>query len=71
MKIKELREMSNTELETRRRELRQERFHLRLQQETGQLERPSLLRDIRREVARIETILAARAQTAEAGKESQ
>jgi large subunit ribosomal protein L29 len=60
MKIKELRELSNDELIARRRELRQEAFNLRLQQQAGSLEKPSVLRLNRREVARIETILSSR-----------
>ena len=60
MKIKELREMSNDELIARRQELRRETFNLRLQQQTGALEKPSVLRTNRREVARIETILTER-----------
>ena len=32
-------------------------FHLRLQQQSGQLEKPSQLRAIRREIARLETVL--------------
>jgi large subunit ribosomal protein L29 len=61
MKIKEIVEMSTDELMTKRRDLRQERLHLRLQQQSGQLEQPSRLRLIRRDVARIETILTHRA----------
>ena len=57
MKIKEIRELSKDELATRKRDLRQEFFHLRLQQQSGQLEKPSQLRAIRREVARVETVL--------------
>ncbi len=60
MKIKEIIEMSTDELLTKRRDLRQERLHLRLQQQSGQLEQPSRLRLIRRDVARIETILSTR-----------
>ena len=60
MKIKEIIEMSSDELLTKRRDLRQERLHLRLQQQSGQLEQPSRLRLIRRDVARIETILSQR-----------
>jgi large subunit ribosomal protein L29 len=60
MKIKEIIEMSTDELLTKRRDLRQERLHLRLQQQSGQLEQPSRLRLLRREVARIETVLANR-----------
>jgi large subunit ribosomal protein L29 len=44
----------------KRRDLRQERLHLRLQQQSGQLEQPSRLRLLRRDVARIETILSRR-----------
>lgn len=57
MKIKEIRELSPQELVARKHELRQESFHLRLQQQSGQLEKPSQLRAIRREIARIETVL--------------
>ncbi|HEV3243603.1 MAG TPA: 50S ribosomal protein L29 [Chthoniobacterales bacterium] len=62
MKIKEIIEMSTDELLTKRRDLRQERLHLRLQQQSGQLEQPSRLRLLRRDVARIETILSRRAK---------
>ena len=61
MKIKELREMSNEELVARRYELRKDAFNLRLQQQTGATEKPSVIRISRREVARIETILSERA----------
>ena len=60
MKIKEVIEMSTDELLTRRRDLRQERLHLRLQQQSGQLEQPSRLRLLRRDIARIETVLSGR-----------
>ena len=64
MKIKEIRELSSQELSSRKRELRQESFHLRLQQQSGHVEKPSRLRDLRREVARLETILSERANKA-------
>jgi len=57
MKTKEIREMTKDELGARKRELRNELFHLRIQQQSGQLEKPSQIRLIRREVARVETIL--------------
>ncbi|TMP96505.1 MAG: 50S ribosomal protein L29 [Verrucomicrobia bacterium] len=60
MKIKEIVEMSMDELLTKRRDLRQESLHLRLQQQSGQLEQPSRLRLLRRDVARIETVLSQR-----------
>ena len=65
MKFKEISEMSFDELLTKKRDLRQESLHLRLQQQSGQLEQPSRLRLLRREVARIETVLAQRATKAE------
>ena len=61
MKTKEIRELSSDELSGRKRELRQEVFNLRMQQASGQMEKPSRLKDIRKEVARIETILSERA----------
>ena len=60
MKIKEIIEMSTDDLLTKKRDLRQESLHLRLQQQSGQLEQPSRLRLLRREVARIETVLSKR-----------
>jgi large subunit ribosomal protein L29 len=65
MKIKEIIEMSTDELFTKRRDLRQESLHLRLQQQSGQLEQPSRLRLLRRDIARIETALSRRAKQAE------
>ena len=44
MKIKEISELSTDELLTKKRDLRQESLHLRLQQQSGQLEQPSRLR---------------------------
>ena len=61
MKMKEVIELSTDELLTKRRDLRQESLHLRLQQQSGQLEQPSRLRLLRRDVARIETVLSERA----------
>ena len=60
MKIKEIREQSSDELSSRKRDLRQESFNLRIQQQSGQIEKPSRVSDIRKEVARIETTLSER-----------
>jgi large subunit ribosomal protein L29 len=60
MKMKELHELAMDELLTKRRDLRQESLHLRLQQQSGQLEQPSRLRLLRRDLARIETELSRR-----------
>jgi large subunit ribosomal protein L29 len=58
MKMKEITELSTDELLTKRRDLRQEGLHLRLQQQSGQLEQPSRLRLLRRDIARLETLLS-------------
>jgi large subunit ribosomal protein L29 len=63
MKMKELSELAMDELLTKRRDLRQESLHLRLQQQSGQLEQPSRLRLLRRDLARIETELSHRGKT--------
>ena len=66
MKFKEIFEMSSDELLTKKRDLRQESLHLRLQQQRGKLEQPSRLRLLRRDVARVETVLTQRSsKTAE------
>jgi large subunit ribosomal protein L29 len=62
MKFKEIQEMSSDELVTKKRDLRQESLHLRLQQKSGQLEQPSRLRLLRRQVAQVETVLSQRAK---------
>ena len=64
MKTKEIRELTPDELRARKRELREQIFHLRLQQASGQLEKPSELRSLRREIARIETVLTKKSQPA-------
>ena len=60
MKVKEIRELTDAEAQAKLRDLRQELFNLRLQQQTARLERFSRIRDVRRDVARIETILRER-----------
>jgi len=65
MKMKELSELAMDELLTKRRDLRQESLHLRLQQQSGQLEQPSRLRLLRRDLARIETELSHRGRKTE------
>ena len=66
MKFKEIVEMTTDELATKKRDLRQESLHLRLQQQSGQLEQPSRLRLIRRDIARVETVLTQRARAPKA-----
>ncbi len=57
MKIAEIKELTIKELETRKREMRQEIFNLRIQQQAGQLEKPHMLRSLRRDAARVDTVL--------------
>ena len=66
MNLDEIRELTHTELSSRKKELRQEIFHLRLQQQAGQLEKPHLLRTLRREIARLETVLTAKNKASKA-----
>jgi large subunit ribosomal protein L29 len=58
MKIAEIKELTTKELEARKREIKQETFNLRIQQQAGQLEKPHMLRALRRDAARIETVLS-------------
>jgi large subunit ribosomal protein L29 len=57
MKAAKVREMSAQELETRRRELQEQMFKLRVQKSIGQLDDAIKLRSTRREIARINTVL--------------
>ena len=59
-KVKDIRECSADEIAIRLRDLKQEALHLRLQQATGQLENSARIRIVRREVARILTIISGR-----------
>jgi large subunit ribosomal protein L29 len=56
MKKKELKEMTSEELNVRLAEVRDEQFKLKLAQVSGQLENPSRIRELRREVARVMTL---------------
>jgi large subunit ribosomal protein L29 len=60
-KAKDIRELTADELQVLLRDLKQESFNLRLQQSTGQLENPARIRQVRRETAKILTILTDRA----------
>ena len=63
MKISELKDLTPVELAAKGRDLRHEMFNLRLQQASGQLEKPARLRNLRRDVARIETQISAMRNT--------
>lgn len=57
MKVAELREMSAEDLRRKADELQEERFNLRFQQPLGQLTSPIRLRQLRRDIARVHTVL--------------
>ena len=57
MKVAEVREMSVEELERRVSETRRELFNLRFQHATGQLENTGQLKEVRKNIARLLTVL--------------
>jgi len=60
VKAEEIREWENSEVEARLSELKEELFRLRFRSATMQLENPRLIRSIRRDIARLKTILRER-----------
>ena len=60
MKAAEVRELSVDELRQREKDLDDQIFRLRIQKSMGQLEAPTKLRTLRRDLARIKTILRER-----------
>jgi large subunit ribosomal protein L29 len=61
MKAKELRHLSEGELHVKERELNEELFNLRFQQATGQLENVMRIPQVKRDIARVKTILMEKA----------
>lgn len=61
MKVKEIRELSNEELEDKLKELKDELFNLRFQLATGQLDNVMRINDVRRGIARVKTVIRERA----------
>ncbi len=57
MKAKELRDLSPEELQTKEKEFREEEFKLRFRHATGQLEKTDRLRKVRKDIARVKTII--------------
>lgn len=60
MTVKEIRELDNAELLVEIDVLKEELFDLRFQQAIGQLENPARLREIRKTIARIKTVITER-----------
>ena len=61
MKADKAREMSSAELQTKEKELEEQLFRLRLQRSIGQLDNPGKIRETRREIARVKTVLREKA----------
>ncbi len=60
VKTKDLRAMTIDELETKLLENKKEQFNLRIQQSTGQLANTAQIRKVRREIAKINTLITER-----------
>ena len=57
MELKKRREMTEVELNTERGKMKKELFNLRFQHVTGQLENPVKMRELKRDIARVKTII--------------
>ena len=66
MKAKEIRELTDQEIQERISGLQEEQFRLRFRAATQPLENPPLLRTIRRDIARLQTVLTERSRQEEA-----
>jgi len=60
MKVKELREMTDAELNKKLSDSKDELFELRFQMATGQLDNPMKLQEVRKKIARVKTIMRER-----------
>lgn len=65
MNAADLRKMNDQELRKELVELRREQFNLRMQRATGQLGTPARFREVRRDIARIETVMVEKERGAE------
>ncbi len=60
MKVKDIRDLSNAELQQKLDGMKDELFNLRFQLATGQLENPMRIREVRKTIAQIKTIVRER-----------
>ncbi len=60
MKVKEIKELTTEQIEAKIGEVKEEIFNLRMKQATGNLEKPSRIKELRKDVARMKTVLAER-----------
>ena len=68
MQTKEMRELKTEDLTTKIAEAKEELFNLRFQQATGNLEKPSRINELRKQVARMKTIIRERELGGQDGK---
>jgi large subunit ribosomal protein L29 len=66
MKASDLRQKSNDELNTELENLLREQFNLRMQKGTGQLSRPDQVKKVRRDIARVKTLINEKSQAGDA-----
>jgi large subunit ribosomal protein L29 len=60
MKAKEIHNMTNDELTTKLAGLKEELFNLRFRHATGQLENPNVLKTVKKDIAKVKTVLRER-----------
>ncbi len=65
MKIADIRVMSTDQLDDQLQALKKEQFNLRFQKASGQLEKTARVRQVRRDIARVKTVLKQKASTPE------
>ena len=68
MNPQEVRELADAELATKARELNDELFHLRLRRATSQLANPMKVRQVKRDLARVKTVLRQRSAAQKGSK---
>ena len=61
MKIQDIRDLSTQELEDKIKDLKEELFNLRFQNATNQLDNTSRIKEVRRNIARIQTVITEKA----------
>ena len=62
MKVKEIRELTTAEILDQEKQLKEELFNLRFQLATGQLENTARIKEVRKSIARIKTVLREQAK---------
>lgn len=65
MNVAELKQKDVAELEAELGELQKEQFNLRMQQGSGQLARPHLMKEVRRNIARVKTVMSEKSAVGE------